>query len=57
MIWFDEDLVGERAGPVPVRGSGVLIKSGARYFIAQYNLAFTIPNERFEALRALLNKP
>ena len=52
VAWFDEDLLGERAGPT--RGSGVLLAVGGRWLIAQYNLAFTIPNERFEDLRKLL---
>ncbi len=54
VAWFDEDLMGEKAGPT--RGSGVLVRSsdGGRWLIAQYNLTFTIPNERFEDLRKLL---
>jgi SnoaL-like domain len=52
VAWFDEDLMGERAGPT--RGSGVLVVSGGRWLIAQYNLAFTIPNERFDDLRKIL---
>ena len=52
VAWFDEDLMGERAGPT--RGSGVLVASGGRWLIAQYNLAFTIPNERFDDLRKIL---
>lgn len=54
VAWFDEDLLGERAGPT--RGSGILLYSGGRWLIVQYNLAFTIPNERFEDLRKLLAK-
>lgn len=56
VAWFDEDLVGERAGPT--RGSGVLVRSaaGGRWLIAQYNLAFTIPNERFDDLRKMLSE-
>jgi ketosteroid isomerase-like protein len=54
VAWFDEDLVGERAGPT--RGSGVLVASGGRWLIAQYNLAFTIPNDRFDDLRKMLAK-
>ncbi|HEX8796024.1 MAG TPA: nuclear transport factor 2 family protein [Polyangiaceae bacterium] len=54
VAWFDEDLMGEKAGPC--RGSGVLVASGGRWLVAQYNLAFTIPNERFEDLRKLLAK-
>lgn len=54
VAWFDEDLIGERAGPT--RGSGVLLYSGGRWLIAQYNLAFTIPNDRFDDLRKMLGK-
>lgn len=52
--WFDEDLLGERAGPT--RGTGVLLQSGGRWLIAQYNLTFTIPNDRFDDLRKMLAK-
>jgi hypothetical protein len=52
VAWFDEDLMGERAGPT--RGSGVLVASGGRWLIVQYNLAFTVPNERFDDLRKML---
>ncbi len=52
VAWFDEDLIGERAGPT--RGSGVLVESGGRWLIAQYNLTFTIPNDRFDDLRKML---
>ena len=54
VAWFDEDLMGERTGPT--RGSGVLVASGGRWLIAQYNLTFTIPNERFDDLRKMLTK-
>lgn len=54
VAWFDEDLMGERTGPT--RGSGVLVASGGRWLIAQYNLTFTIPNERFDDLRRILTK-
>ena len=53
--FFDEDLLGERAGPT--RGSGVLVLQRGRWLIAQYNLAFTIPNDRFAELHALLASP
>lgn len=55
VAWFDEDLMGEKAGPT--RGSGVLVSSGGHWLIAQYNLTFTIPNERFEDLRKVLAAP
>jgi hypothetical protein len=53
--WFDEDLRGDALGPA--RGSGVLLRSRGRYLIAQYNLALTVPNERFSSVRALLDAP
>jgi hypothetical protein len=55
VAWFDEDLLGEKAGPS--RGSGVLVREHGRWFLSQYNLALTIPNERFAAVRSLLDAP
>jgi hypothetical protein len=55
VAWFDEDLVGVTAGPT--RGSGVLVRDGAHYRIAQYNLTVPIPNERFAEVRSLLLHP
>ena len=40
--WFDESLHHERYGAC--RGSGVLIKVGDTWKIAQYNLTVPIPN-------------
>ena len=53
--WFDEDLRGDALGPA--RGSGVLQQKGGRFLIAQYNLAITVPNERFSSVRAFLDAP
>ncbi len=53
--WFDEQLRGDKLGAT--RGSGVLTRENGRYLIAQYNLSFTIPNERFDAVHALLDAP
>jgi hypothetical protein len=50
--WFDEDLNGERAGPT--RGVGTMVRRDGRWLVAVYGLSFTIPNERFEAVRAAL---
>lgn len=47
--YFDEDLTSARIGPT--RGSGVLVRSGNRYVIVQYNLSFVVPNERADAVR------
>lgn len=40
--WFDEDLDTPNLGPA--RGSGVLVKQGGAWRIAQYNLSVPIPN-------------
>jgi ketosteroid isomerase-like protein len=50
---FDEDLDAQNLGPA--RGSGVLAREGDRWRILQYNLTITVPNERFDAVRALLS--
>jgi hypothetical protein len=42
--WFDELLDHESYGAL--RGSGVLRKIDGRWRIAQYDLAFTVPNDR-----------
>lgn len=55
VAWFDEDLETERLGPA--RGSGVLVRSGATWKIAHYDLSIPIPNARFAAVRALLDAP
>ena len=55
IAWFDEDLETERLGPA--RGSGVLVSRGGVWKLEQYNLAITIPNDRFESVRDLLRKP
>ncbi len=56
VAWFDEDLDAPNLGPS--RGSGVLLRGDDGHFrIAQYNLALTIPNERFREIRAVLESP
>lgn len=55
VAWFEEVLRGEKAGPS--RGSGVLVREGGRWLLVQYNLAITVPNDRFAAVRALLDTP
>ena len=42
IAWFDEDLDTPNLGPA--RGSGVLVKHGKTWRIAQYNLSVPIPN-------------
>lgn len=53
VAWFDEDLETVNLGPA--RGSGVLVRDDLGWRIAQYNLTITVPNERFDAVRALLS--
>ena len=55
VAWFDERLQADKLGPA--RGSGVLVRRGGRWLVAQYNLALTVPNERFADVRALLDAP
>lgn len=49
LAWFDEDLAAPNLGPS--RGSGVMILRGSTWKIAQYNLAITVPNERFDEVK------
>ncbi|MBW2457041.1 MAG: nuclear transport factor 2 family protein [Deltaproteobacteria bacterium] len=53
--WFDEDLATPNLGPA--RGSGVVVQRDGQWLIAHYNLAITVPNERFDAVKALLESP
>lgn len=54
LAWFDEDLTTQNLGPC--RGSGVLRRApDGAWKIVQYNLAVTIPNERFADVKALLD--
>lgn len=54
LAWFDEDLATPNLGPA--RGSGVVrLGTDGRWQIAHYNLALTIPNEKMDAVRALLS--
>lgn len=53
--WFDERLDNAKYGEV--RGTGVLVRRGGSWLIAQYNLAFPVPNalapDLVERIRAL----
>jgi ketosteroid isomerase-like protein len=51
VAWFDEMLDNEKYGEL--RGSGVLVKHEGTWKIAQYNLAFTVPNAVAPAVVAL----
>lgn len=56
LAYFDEDLEAVNLGPA--RGSGVLRRDAeGQWRIAHYNLAITVPNERFDAVRMLLSAP
>jgi uncharacterized protein (TIGR02246 family) len=46
VAWFDEALSTPNMGPA--RGSGVLVKDGGTWKIAQYNLSIPIPNDLME---------
>ena len=50
--WFDELLDNESYGEV--RGSGALRRTGATWKILQYNLAFTIPNDKAKQVVELI---
>jgi hypothetical protein len=52
VAWFDEDLATPNLGPA--RGSGVLLREGSAWKIAQYNLALTVPNEKMAAVKRLI---
>lgn len=55
IAWFDEDLTTPNLGPA--RGSGLLIKRNGSWKIQHYNLAVTVPNERFKEVKRLLETP
>ena len=54
IAWFDESLQTTRLGPA--RGTGVVVKRGAEWKVAQYSLSITIPNERFGGVKELLDR-
>lgn len=54
VAWFDEALETEKLGPA--RGSGVLVREGGAFKIAQYNLTITIPNGKFGAVKKALEE-
>ena len=53
VAWFDELLTNDKYGTC--RGSGVLRRIGDDWRIAQYSLAFTIPNDVAKDVVALVN--
>ncbi len=48
VAWFDETLDTPNMGPC--RGSGVLVRAGETWKIAQYNLSIPIPNDLADAV-------
>ncbi|MCY1083103.1 nuclear transport factor 2 family protein [Archangium lansingense] len=50
VAWFDEALATPNMGPA--RGSGVLVKDGGTWKIAQYNLSIPIPNDLMDDFKA-----
>ncbi len=52
VAWFDESLTNENLGLT--RGTGVLVKSGDKWLITQYNLTIPVPNELARPFVALI---
>jgi hypothetical protein len=50
LAWFDEDL--DTVGLGPSRGSGVMRLVAGAWKIEHYDLAITVPNDRFDAAKA-----
>ena len=56
VAWFDEDLDTTRLGRG--RGSGVLVRDPqGEWKVAQYNLSIPIPNERFDEVQKIIERP
>lgn len=54
LAWFDEDLKTQGLGPA--RGSGVLRLDDGVWKIVHYNLTITVPNEKFAAVKKVLDE-
>ena len=52
VAWFDEELDTPNLGPA--RGSGVLVRDGTTWKIAQYNLSVPIPNAVFADVKKII---
>ena len=52
VAWFDESLTNENLGLT--RGTGVLVKSGDKWLITQYNLTIPVPNDLARPFVALI---
>ncbi len=57
IAWFDEALATAKLGPC--RGSGVLVRdpSTGRWLIEQYNLTTVVPNEKYDAVKSVIDGP
>jgi hypothetical protein len=53
LCWFDEELETQNLGPA--RGSGILRHLAGAWKLEQYVLSVTVPNERFKAVKQLLD--
>jgi hypothetical protein len=54
VAWFDEALATPNLGPC--RGSGVLLRQGGAWKIAQYNLSVPIPNDLMDEVKARIER-
>ena len=54
VAWFEERLDNDKYGEV--RGSGVLVRQQGRWWLAQYNMAFPIPNDCSAAVIELIRE-
>lgn len=55
IAWFDERLTHASYGEL--RGAGVLRAIDGQWRVAQYNLLFTVPNDKAKAVVALIKAP
>lgn len=55
VAWFDEDVENKRWGPS--RGSGVLLRVGKAWKIAQYNYSVPIPNDLLPKVVEMIRAP
>ena len=52
VAWFDEELATPNLGPA--RGTGVLVREGGTWRIAQYSLSVPIPNRVFPQVKRII---
>jgi ketosteroid isomerase-like protein len=52
VAWFDEDLATTNLGSA--RGTGVLVREGTTWKVAQYNLSVPIPNAVFKQVKEVI---